>query len=253
MIPYFIITTIHIGPIPVQVWGLMVAFGILAGVFAASKMAQCRGLNKDVVWDLAAWVMVGAFVGARVAMLAYTPEVYLSDPFELLRVWHGGFSIFGGFIGALTSGIWFLKKRNLGILSYSDIAVFGLPLGIFVGRIGCFLIHDHPGRLTDFLLGVRYVGGTRHDLGLYDCVVGLVLFMIFLMLARRKTKVGAYVVVFSIGYALARFFFDFLRATDVAVPDARYFGLTPAQYAAIIMLMFGAWVWAKLKTKTATE
>lgn len=245
MIPYFQITTIHLGPVPIQVWGLMVALGILAATWVAAKMAKTRGQNPEIIWDLSVWVIVAAFIGARLVHAVYEPATYLQDPLEFLRIWHGGFSIMGGFLGALPAGIWFLRRRHVDVFAYSDTAVFGLPLGIFIGRIGCFLIHDHPGTLTNFPLGVQYPDGVRHDHGLYDSINGLILFLLFLLLAQRGAKTGTYVVVFLIWYGIVRFFLDFLRATNGPIVDTRYFSLTPAQYLAIVMVAGGVWVWKK--------
>ncbi|NQV90022.1 prolipoprotein diacylglyceryl transferase [Candidatus Uhrbacteria bacterium] len=245
MIPYFKLTTLTLGPITIQVWGLMVALGILAARWVAGRMAKSRGQDEKIVWDLSVWVIAGAFFMARVFHAIYEPGYYLSDPFEFLRIWHGGFSVMGGFLGALIVGVWFLRKKQVDVYAYSDTAIFGLPLGLFIGRIGCFLIHDHPGTLTNFPLGVNYPDGIRHDHGLYLSLNGLILFLLFLWLRYKKVKTGTYVVVFLIWYGTVRFFLDFLRATDGQIIDTRYFSLTPAQYMAILMVGGGVWLWRK--------
>jgi phosphatidylglycerol---prolipoprotein diacylglyceryl transferase len=242
MIPYFQFTTIALGPITIQVWGLMVALGILAGALAAAKMATHRGQDGKIIWDLSVWVIVAAMIGARVVHVVYEPSMYLADPLQFFRVWHGGFSVMGGFLGALIAGVWYLKKRKVDVHAYADTAVFGLPLGLFIGRIGCFLIHDHPGTLTDFVGGVQYPDGVRHDHGLYLSINGLLLFLTFLMMAKRGAKTGSYIVVFLLWYGVARFFLDFLRATNGAIVDTRYLGMTPAQYFSLVMVAGGAWV-----------
>lgn len=245
MIPYFEFTTIPLGPITLQVWGLLVALGILAGAWAAARMAVRRGQNPQIIWDLTGWVTIGAFVMARVFMVLYEPGYYLNDPLEFFRVWHGGFSVMGGFLGATIAGIWFLRRKQVDVHAYADTAIFGLPLGLFIGRIGCFLIHDHPGTLTDFALGVKYPDGVRHDHGLYLSINGLVLFLLFLWLARKNAKTGTYIVTFLIWYGTVRFFLDFLRATNGPIVDTRYLSLTPAQYAAILMVGGGVWFYRK--------
>lgn len=249
MIPYIKLTTISLGPVTIQVWGLMVALGILAGAWAAARMARHRGQDEKIIWDLSVWVIVGAFAMARVFMVLYEPAQYLADPLELFAIWHGGFSVIGGFLGAAIAGIWFLRRKRVDVYAYADTAVFGLPLGLFIGRIGCFLIHDHPGTLTDFALGVKYPDGVRHDHGLYLSINGLALFLVFLWLARRGAKTGAYLIVFLIWYGIVRFFLDFLRATNGPIVDARYFSLTPAQYGAIAMTALGAWMFLRRRKK----
>jgi len=245
MIPYFQFTTITLGPITIQVWGLMVALGMLAGAWAAAKMAKHRGQDEKIIWDLSVWVIIAAMIGARIIHVVYEPATYLADPMEFFRLWHGGFSVMGGFLGALIAGVWFLRRKHVDVWAYSDTALFGLPLGLFIGRIGCFLIHDHPGTLTDFVGGVQFPDGTRHDHGLYLSINGLLLFCAFLLLARRGARTGTYAVVFLLWYGTIRFFLDFLRATDGAIVDTRYLGLTPAQYFSLMMVAGGAWLFHK--------
>jgi phosphatidylglycerol---prolipoprotein diacylglyceryl transferase len=242
MIPYFQLTTLSLGPVTIQVWGLMVAAGILVGAKAAAMMADKRGLKSQVVWDLATWVIVGAFVGARLVYAVYEPLVFLNDPVEFIRIWHGGFSVMGGFLGALFVGIAYLRHKQLDVHAYADVGVFGLPLGLFIGRIGCFLIHDHPGTFTDFIGGVQYPDGVRHDHGLYLSLNGLALFLVFLALARRGAKQGTYIIVFLLWYGIVRFFLDFLRATNGGIVDTRYLSLTPAQYFSVAMVVGGLYL-----------
>lgn len=245
MIPYFHLATIPLGPITIHVWGLMVALGIIAGAFAASWIARQRGLDKELIWDLSSVVIAAAFVMARVFHAVYEPGLYLADPLELFRIWHGGFSVMGGFIGAFLAGVWYLRHRHVDVWAYADTAIFGLPLGLFIGRLGCFLIHDHPGTFTNFFLGVQYPDGVRHDHGLYLSLNGLVLFLLFLWLASRRARTGTFVIVFLVWYGVVRFFLDFFRATDGPIVDTRYLHLTPAQYVAMVMIVGGVWLWIK--------
>ena len=147
--------------------------------------------------------------------------------------------MFGGLVGATLAGVWFMRRRKLDFWKYADAMIYGLPFGIGIGRIGCFLIHDHPGTLTRFILGVRYPDGSiRHDLGFYESIYGFAIAIGFLVLARRNAKPPAYIVTFLVTYGIFRFFSDFLR-----VVDARYLGLTPAQYLSLVMVVAGGLVW----------
>ncbi|MBU1613107.1 prolipoprotein diacylglyceryl transferase, partial [Patescibacteria group bacterium] len=138
-----------------------------------------------------------------------------------------------------------LKKYHFSfneILPYLDILSLGLWLGWGIGRIGCFFIHDHIGKLSNFFLAVDFSFvvpyGARHDLGLYDSLLGFLLFIVFILLSKKLIRLWAgLVAVWSfVCYAIVRFFLDFLRATDLDYIDARYAGLTPAQWGSIIFL-----------------
>ena len=234
MLPWFQFTTIHIGFLTIQVWGLMVALGIFCATFVAARKAKRDGLDPNVVWDFAFWVIVSAFIGARLFMVVYEPAFYFAHPVELLKFWQGGFSEMGGFIGAVIALFIFLHSKKLDAWRYADCAAFGLPLGFGIGRIGCFLIHDHPGTLTHFILGVKYPDGVRHDNGLYLSIEGFLIFLLFVFLDQKHAKPKTFVVAFLILHGTIRFFLDFFRAVD-----ARYLFLTPAQYISIAMVIAG--------------
>jgi phosphatidylglycerol:prolipoprotein diacylglycerol transferase len=239
MIPYFEWHTIQLGPLTLQVWGMFVALGFLLGAFMAGRLAKTRGEDPNVIYNLAPLLVIAGIIGGRLGdVLFYRPGFYWQHPLEIFMLWHGGASFFGGFIAAVIVIVLYLKKKQLDLLKYSDIMAFGLPFGYAVGRIGCFLIHDHPGTLTHFILGVKYPDGfVRHDLGLYHALDGALLGLVFLWLARKPRPLGTYVAAFSTWYGLSRFFLDFLRTTDV-----RYFGLTPAQYLSVVLTIFGLYL-----------
>jgi len=245
MIPYFQYTVYHLGPIPVYVWGTFVALGILIGACVAAWAAKQRGLKPDLMWDIAVWAILGSMIGGRLfQVMFYDPEYYFANPTEIIAIWKGGMSIIGGFIGAVVASVAYLYVKKLLhlIWDYADVGAFGVPIGLGIGRIGCFLIHDHPGTLTHFVLGVQYPDGVRHDLGLYESLLGFAIAILFAVLWKRKAPKGTYVVSFLAIYGTFRFFLDFLRATDGAIVDVRYGGLTPAQYSAILMVIGAGWL-----------
>ncbi|MDP2631225.1 MAG: prolipoprotein diacylglyceryl transferase [Candidatus Uhrbacteria bacterium] len=246
MIPYFEWTTIAIGPLTIYVWGLFVALGFIAGSLVAGWMARKRGQDSKVIYDFTAWAMVAGLVGGRLGhVLLYDPAYYMENPIKIFSIWEGGLSVFGGFIAAAIVGVIYFKTKKLNVWAYADSAIFGLPVGLFIGRIGCFLIHDHPGTATNFILGVEYPDQiVRHDHGLYLSLNGLALALVFLWLSRKKQPIGVYLAVFSIWYGVVRFMLDFLRTIDV-----KYFSLTPAQYLSVALVVFGVWMAIKTKKK----
>lgn len=245
MIPYIEWNTIQLGPISLHVWGLFVALGFVVGAYTAGWMAKRRGDNPKIIYDLSAWLVIGALVGGRLGhVFFYDFPYYAQHPAEIFQIWHGGLSLYGGLIACLFISVWYLRKKHVDVWRYADAMIFGLPVGLFIGRIGCFLIHDHPGTATDFILGVEYPDGvTKHDHGLYLSLNGLLLAVIFFLLARKKRPVGTYIAVFSVWYGIVRFFLDFYRIADV-----RYWGLTPAQYFSLVLLGFGVvYIFRQLK------
>jgi phosphatidylglycerol:prolipoprotein diacylglycerol transferase len=218
------------------VWGIFVALGFLFGAFMAARCAKKQGENSAMIWDCIVYLVLAGMIGGRIGhVLWYDPAYYIGHPLEVFEIWRGGLSWFGGFIASAVVGILFLRKKNVDVWRYADIIAFGLPFGKWIGRIGCFLIHDHPGTATDFFLGVQYPDGvTRHDLGLYLSMNAFVLALVMLWLSRKERPTGTYLAVFSLWYGVTRFFFDFLRVVDV-----RYVGFTPGQYFSVGLAVFG--------------
>ncbi len=243
MIPFFRLTAIPIGPVHIQVWGLFVAAGILTAAWAGARKARERGLVADTFLDFASWIVIAALVGGRVFhAAAYDPASFLADPWKLFRVWEGGMSSFGGFAGAAVAALLFAKLRRVDFRKYGDVAAYVLPLGYGIGRIGCFLIHDHPGTLSHSFLSVRYPEGARLDHGLLLSVLGFAIFAWFVSIERRGKGEKGFLPRFMVFYGSARFVLDFYRAWDLPGGDARYLSLTPAQYGALLAVALGIWL-----------
>jgi phosphatidylglycerol---prolipoprotein diacylglyceryl transferase len=135
------------------------------------------------------------------------------------------------------------------LLPYLDALAVGITVGFLFGRLGCFFVHDHIGRHTNFFLSVAFPDGQRHDLGLDEFVLCFILSAWFLILMRKWRPAGIYLTLISLIYGPIRFFLDFLRAEDIPAPDSRYFGLTPAQYCSIAVTFTGLWISLKLIRK----
>lgn len=251
MIPYIEWKTFAIGPLTVQVWGLFAAAGIVAATTFGAREAKRRGLDAAKFEALAFWTIVAAFVGARLGHVAlYEPGYYLAHPSEIFAVWKGGFSSFGGFFAAAAVAVWRIRSLGLPFLRTADVALPATVLGMTCGRVGCFLIHDHPGTLAygaGEWFAVRYPDGARYDLGLLLGVLDLALFAAYLALRKRAVPDGFHLAWIPIAYAPARFGLDFLRTAD-----ARYLGLTPGQYGSIVLLVIGLFMMRRVYAKPPT-
>jgi phosphatidylglycerol:prolipoprotein diacylglycerol transferase len=254
-VPYWQLTSVSLGPLRVQVWGFFVAAGIAAAVALGRREAVRRGLDREKFVDLAAVTVFGSLVGARLGYaLLYDISEFVAEPMRLVYIWDGGMSLVGGFIGAGLAAWLFLRRRLDDLLAYADASALYLPLGLAIGRLGCFFIHDHPGVLFPWFPAVNYLGGPRLDHGLLLSLLNLTVFILFL-LVRRRLKRGhtlfgrkiapgrePFMALFLIGWGCARFALDFLRAWDWVPSDTRLAWLTPAQYAAVVAVAAGFWL-----------
>ncbi len=244
MIPYFQPPSLSLGPFHLQVFGLFAAAGVYLGAVAASRAARRDGLPVQPLADFAVWgVASGVLFGHLAHLFLYHPEE-LSDWRKVVEFWQG-LSSYGGLLGGILAAAVFFHRRHLKFHDYGDALAVGVAPGWGVARLGCFAIHDHPGVHTTFPLAVDFPDGPRHDLGLYDALVLFSLAGLLLFLRRRGLLRGRLLAVLALLYAIARFFLDFLRATDVSYPDARYFGLTPAQYGSVLLVGYALWRFSK--------
>jgi phosphatidylglycerol:prolipoprotein diacylglycerol transferase len=176
----------------------------------------------------------------------YHPDQVLKDPLSLIKIW-AGLSSFGGFTGGLLGTITFkLRYKIKNILPFVDVMAAVFPLGWVFGRMGCSVVHDHPGAPSNLWFAVKYPGGGRFDLGLYEMLFAVLVMIAALWLARKPRPPGFFAGFTMLAYAPVRFALDFLRAsaTDrgVAETDPRYFMLTPAQWACFLMAAGGVYL-----------
>lgn len=243
LIPFFQIPLIELGPLVLDSWAILVFLGFVVGLELNRARGIQLGLEVPDVVDGCVFIVGMGFVGGHLMhVLAYNPHLLEEEGiWSLLRIW-AGFSSTGGFIGAVVGAVLFYKLiRPRPFWQHADTVMFGFPFGWFLGRMGCFSAHDHIGASSTFALAVDFPPpwGPRHDLGLYEALFTLVICAVFWALRKRDVRPGTFTAIFAALYAPIRFFMDFLRNTDLDGADARYIGLTPAQFGMIGMFLAG--------------
>lgn len=244
MMSYFEFPSIRLGPLTLEVFGVFVAIGVLAGAKIAVRAARRDGLDEQPLREYSAWgVGAGVVVGHLVHVLLYHPEE-LRDPWRILAVW-SGLSSMGGLLGAVIAAAVYFRVRRIVFHDYADAFALGIAPGWGIARLGCFAVHDHPGVLTDFTLAVQFPGGARHDLGLYDAIALFLIAAVVHGLRSRGVLRGRLLGVVALLYGTQRFFMEFLRASDVAYPDAlprAYSGAVPVLRAVGLRALVAGWV-----------
>jgi phosphatidylglycerol:prolipoprotein diacylglycerol transferase len=246
LVPAHLIGDFPSASVSLKPFGTLVALGLYTGSACALRAARRRGVNERAMISFLTWIVVSSFFFGHVLdTLAYYPAEVRRDPWSLLRIWEG-LSSFGGFTGCLLGGIaWRLRYRTQ-ILAYADVVASCFPVSWTFGRLGCSIAHDHPGIHSDLWFAVRYPDGGRLDLGLLELLVTIPLMLVFLALMRKPRPWGFFAGVMCAYYAPLRFGLDFLRepavrnlGRGVASGDARYSGLTPAQWGCLPLFALG--------------
>ena len=249
MIPYFKSPSFDVGFTEIHGFGILVATGLIIGLEICQRRAKKMGLDPAMVFQFGIIAFVSGFIIAhQFHIFLYHPEEFRADPMSVFYIW-SGISSFGGFTGGVIAGIIYFKIKKVSVWAYGDVMVYGFAPGWFFGRCGCFTAHDHRGNMTDFFLAVDFPEGARHDLGLYEALLMLGLTIVFFIWGRKPRFPGFFMSIMCVVYGLARFGFDFLRASDLSYVDSRYFGLTPAQYGSLFLVGLGIFIFLLQRNK----
>lgn len=134
-----------IGDFSLRYYGMLIALGVLLGVFLAMKRESRLGLAKDTTIDLALVGVPAALVGARLYYVAFSWDFYKDDLWKILSVREGGMAIYGGVLAALLAGWIFSRVRKVPFASLADLAAPSLALGQAIGRWGNFVNQEAYG------------------------------------------------------------------------------------------------------------
>jgi phosphatidylglycerol:prolipoprotein diacylglycerol transferase len=207
-------------------------------------------------------------LGGRLGfVLFYQPGHYLSNPGDILKVWEGGMSFHGGFLGVVAAAYIFFRREGIPIWSGADLLALATPPGLLLGRIANFINAELWGRPTDMPWGVAFPGAgqdcvgvtgicARHPSQLYEAgLEGLLLGVALIWLVWRGGALahpGRIAGLFFAGYGAARFFVEFFRQPDLqfVTPGNPLglawhvggYGLTMGQILSLPMIAAGLWL-----------
>jgi phosphatidylglycerol:prolipoprotein diacylglycerol transferase len=233
------LTTLNIGPLAIQLWGLLVALGLLLALLLAVKEAKIRKMDTENFFDLFIIVFVTGLIGARLVYCLEHYNVFFTDPFKIINILEGGLNFYGGLIVASLASWLYVRYKNLKFWKIADVIAPGLAIALGVARIGDYLAGTHIGVRTNFFLGSYYKGDLRHEPSLYLIINAFILFIALSLIkpfVRKKEGILAYV--FVIWYAIARLILDFTRSADlIAVSEPRYFFLSLSQWISVVLIV----------------
>ena len=223
-------------------------------------------LNAEQLDRLLTWIIVGVVLGGRLGYaFFYNASYYMAHPAQILKVWEGGMSFHGGFLGVVVATLIFCRREKIALLPMADLLALATPPGLLLGRIANFINAELWGRATTMPWGVAFPGEAaqacatatlpciRHPSQLYEAgLEGLLLGALLLWLAFRSPAFkapGRIAGVFFAGFGLSRFVVEFMRQ-----PDAQFispgnplglalhlngYGLTMGQILSLPMIVLG--------------
>ena len=252
MLPYPEIdpVAIALGPVKIHWYGL----AYLAGLGFAWWLAVRRSrlpwsvIKREQVDDMIFYSALGVVLGGRIGYaLFYGGDQLAEDPTWLLRVWQGGMSFHGGFLGVLFAMYVFSRRQNINFGSVMDFAAVLTPVGLALGRLANFVGQELWGRPTDVSWAMVFPRDplqlARHPSQLYQFALeGVLLFFIVLWFARRERPPWAVAGVFSLGYGCTRFVAEFFREPDGHIQQLALGWMTRGQALSLPMVVLGIYL-----------
>ena len=136
-------TAIHVGPIAIRWYGVLMAVAMALGLWIAQRDARRRGLDPESLLKAAELALLGGLVGARLYYVLFNLEYYSQFPGKIFAVWEGGLAIHGGVVGGVIVGGLYAWRRRLPL--HEALRLIGLhraQLGEAPGELAEVLIAD---------------------------------------------------------------------------------------------------------------
>jgi len=292
---------------PIPAYFTMLVVGFSLATWLGARWAKRSRLNHDTVIDLGLFSLIAGVAGARILHVFadgyFWDYVHLcTDPsqvewkitraectqyeglwdatasvcrpaeancFAWIEFWNGGLTYYGGLIAASAFCLWFLKREKFPMLKASDMAGMVIPLGLFWGRLGCFLGGCCFGKRSDHELAVRFpswspasrsqweeelLGGPHleslpvHPTQLYEALGCLAISAACMFLVHPKKRFdGQVFLAFLILYAALRFVLEYWRADD----RGGLLGLSTSQYLGVLIAGACVVAWNRLQGRAA--
>ena len=233
---------LNLGPLEIRYYGLVYIFGFFLAAYWMKYLVKKSILNleDEDIWDLSFYLLIGVIIGSRLGMLFWQPSFYFSNPLEILKIWNGGMSFHGGFLGIIAALYWYAKKKKLPFLKLADILSVPAIFALALGRIANFINGELWGRATDVNWCVVFPQKDevcRHPSQLYAAGKRFLVFgwLMFLSL-KNKFKDGFIFWNFILFEGLGRIIVDFYRE------DLLYYGFSKGQWMSLAMVIIAVYV-----------
>ena len=223
----------------IALYGVIIALGVLCGVFMAEYVAKKEKVDPDIIWDFTVYAVIFSVIGARIYYVIFEWDMYKGNLLEIFNFRHGGLAIYGAVIAAFTTLYVYSRLKKQNFLQIADVCMPGLVLGQVIGRWGNFTNREVFGKYTDNLIAMRLpvdavrsrdisadiaahmADGTNyiqvHPTFLYESLWNLLLLCIMLFYHNHKKFKGEMCLIYLGGYGLGRFWIEGIRTDQLYV------------------------------------
>ena len=240
----------------IALYGVIIGFGVLAGILIVAELAKKTGQDPDLYWDFAIYAVIFSIIGARLYYVIFEWDQYKDNLLSIFNTRQGGMAIYGGVIAAFITLFVYAKIKKQNALCMADPGVVGLILGQAIGRWGNFTNREVFGEYTDNLLAMRLpIDAVRrvdisdsiaahitdgvnyiqvHPTFLYESLWNLGILILLLIYWKHKKFEGEITLLYLGGYGLGRAWIEGIRTDQLFIPGTQ---LPVSQILAIILFV----------------
>lgn len=228
----------QIGHFELRSYGVIVALAFFTGLWLATKEAERKGLDQQIVQDFAFYALLGGIIGARLYYVVFSrPDYFLQNPWEILAVWQGGIGVIGSLLGGLAAALLYTRIKHISFLCFADTLALAIPLGQTIGQFACLLNGDSYGRPTDVPWAITYTNPQSmaplntplHPIEFYEMLGYFLVFLLVWKTRKVYRADGLSFLTYLTGYGVARFLVEFFRGQPAIfawnIPAAQVFSI----------------------------
>ena len=246
----------HLGPLTVYSYGVLVATGVILGLWYARRQAPHAGLDPQRVWNLGIYMVLVALLLAKVWFVFAGWDEFIANPREIfsIQTFQSGGTFYGGILGAVVTALLYAHFQKMPLIAVLDTYAAALPLGHAVGRLGCFAAGCCYGKPTHLPWGVTFnslaaqqlagtpLGIPLHPTELYEAGAEFLNFLFLIWLGRRQTFRGQMLGAYFVLYGLERGVIEFFRG-DPGRTLMFHGAVSLMQIVSVGLIFAGALLW----------
>ena len=244
------------GSITIYTYGVLVAAGVLLGLWYARRQAPRAGLDPVRTWNMGIYAVLIALLLAKVWLVFSQWSDYAAHPRDILSLAtiQSGGDFYGGVLGAVLTILIYSYVYNMPLLPVLDTFAAALPLGHAIGRLGCFAAGCCYGKPTTLPWGVRFsnplaaqVAGTPLDVSLhptqlYESAAEFINFAILVWLGKRQQFRGQMLGTYFLLYGFERGTIEFFRG-DPGRTMMFHNSFSLMQVVSVGLILAGGFLW----------
>jgi len=222
--------TLSIGPLKIHAYGLMIALGVVAGVWLMGRRFEDKQIGtREDCNQMAVWAVLMGVIGSRLYHVATDWQKFEHHLSDIPKIWQGGLGIPGGLLFGIPTGLWVLKRRGVPVGLAANCGGPGIALAQAIGRWGNYWNQELFGKATTLPWAVRIDAAhatdsagnllghaaTYHPTFLYESLGNFALAGVLLLIDKRfKVRPGNLMAMYIGGYGVIRFFVEGLRIDE---------------------------------------